>query len=314
MEDHYKYKVLVSCLTYNHSAYIKDALEGFCMQKTNFPFVCLIIDDASTDGEQGVILDYLKNNFELGDNSIARSEETDDYVETYARHKTNESCYFVVLLLKKNHYSIGKPKKPYYDKWQRNVKYIATCEGDDYWISPLKLQKQYDYMESHSGFSLCFHPDYRLFNNGEMIKHCPRIKKDIYNTKDVILLDGGLMATGSMLFRSVDLVYGEERPKFWTNSPVGDEPLRLYLSTRGDIGYIDDIMSVYRMGSVGSWTSKNLSIHFWTRHVKSVKQMYNEFDEYTQRNFHYCIIIAKCILGIKYIKGIYQAIIYKLLK
>lgn len=311
MEDHYKYKVLVSCLTYNHSAYIKDALEGFCMQKTNFPFVCIIIDDASTDGEQGVLLDYLKNNFELGENSIARSEETDDYVETYARHKTNESCYFVVLLLKKNHYSIGKTKRRYFEKWQRYAKYIATCEGDDYWTSPLKLQKQYDYMESHSGFSLCFHPDYRLYSDGTKIEHRPRISKDIYSTKDVVLLDGGLMATGSMLFRSVDLVYGEERPKFWTNAPVGDEPLRLYLSTKGHIGYINEIMSVYRMASIGSWTSKNLSLRFWTKHIKGMNKMYTEFDIFTKHHFHYYILIAKCILGIKYVKGVWEAVLNK---
>ena len=77
------------------------------MQKTNFPFVCLIIDDASTDGEQDVILEYLKVNFELGDNSIARSEETDDFVFTFARHNKNGFCYFAVWLLKQNHYSIS---------------------------------------------------------------------------------------------------------------------------------------------------------------------------------------------------------------
>jgi glycosyltransferase involved in cell wall biosynthesis len=306
------FEVCVRCMTYNQASYIEDALNGFCMQQTSFPFVCCILDDASTDGEQDVIRKYVEQNFELEDKSIVSSEETNDYVLTFARHKNNQNCYFAVFYLKYNHYKIWDRKYQYISPWENVTKYIAMCEGDDYWIDSQKLQRQYDYLETHPSFSLCFHPDYRLLNNGEMIKHCPRIKKDIYNTKDVILLDGGLMATGSMLFRSVDFVYGEERPKFWTDSPVGDEPLRLYLSTKGHIGYINEIMSVYRMASVGSWTSKNLSINFWTKHVVGVLRMYSEFDKYTKHHFRFSIFVAKCILGIKYVKGIWQAFIKKL--
>ena len=124
--------VRVSCATYNQASYITDALNGFTMQQTTFPFVCTIIDDASTDGEQEVIKNYLRQYFDLEDKSIIRHEETDDYVMTFAQHKTNKNCYFAVFLLKYNHYSIKKSKMPYIQEWQDQVKYIATCEGDDY--------------------------------------------------------------------------------------------------------------------------------------------------------------------------------------
>ncbi|MBR4365861.1 MAG: glycosyltransferase family 2 protein, partial [Bacteroidaceae bacterium] len=80
--------VRVSCMTFNHAPYIEDAMNGFTMQETTFPFVCTIIDDASTDGEQEVIKKYLQEHFDLEDSSVVRNEETDDYVLTFARHKT----------------------------------------------------------------------------------------------------------------------------------------------------------------------------------------------------------------------------------
>ena len=150
-----KFLVRVCCLTYNHAPYIKDAMNGFCMQETNFPFVCTIMDDASTDGEQEVIKKYLADHFDLDDQTIVRNEETDDYVLTYARHKTNHNCFFAVYYLKYNHYSIKKSKVPYISEWQDNVKYIALCEGDDYWICPQKLQIQLDFLENHNDYSLC---------------------------------------------------------------------------------------------------------------------------------------------------------------
>ena len=152
-QEKYDWMVYVSCMTFNHAPYIVDAMNGFTMQETNFPFICAIIDDVSTDGEQGVIKNYLKEHFALEDKSITRHEETDDYVLTFARHKTNLNCYFAVLYLKYNHYSIKKSKVPYISQWREKAKYIAICEGDDYWIAPDKLQKQVDFMEKYPDIS-----------------------------------------------------------------------------------------------------------------------------------------------------------------
>ena len=149
--------VFVRCSTYNHAAFIEDAMNGFCMQETTFPFVCCIIDDASTDGEPEIIRKYLNDYFDLEDESMALNKETDDFVLTFAQHKKNRNCYFAVFYLKYNHYSIKKSKVPYYKEWMDYTKYIAVCEGDDYWTVSHKLQKQYDFLESHTDFTCVFH-------------------------------------------------------------------------------------------------------------------------------------------------------------
>ena len=147
VEKEYAWKVCVKCLTFNHAPYIEDALNGFCMQETDFPFVCAIIDDASTDGEQNVIKKYLEEYFDLEEKSVVRNEETEDYTLTFARHKTNRNCYFAVLYLKYNHYSIKKNNIPYIAEWHDKCKYIALCEGDDYWIDGRKFGKQSRFLD-----------------------------------------------------------------------------------------------------------------------------------------------------------------------
>lgn len=149
--------VCVSSITYNHAPYIEDAMNGFCMQQTTFPFVCTILDDASTDGEPEIIKSYLQKHFDLDDN-IVRNEETKDYVLTFARHKTNKNCYFAVYYLKYNHYSTGNNsrKDEYIKEWLEKVKYIALCEGDDYWTDSYKLQKQVDVLDDNDNVLLVY--------------------------------------------------------------------------------------------------------------------------------------------------------------
>ena len=144
MEKEYKYMVAVQCMTYNQSKYILDALNGFVMQQTNFPYVVMVVDDASTDGEQEVIRKFVSEQFDTNDTSVAYEKETDYAYITYAQHKTNKNCYIAVLYLKENHYSQRKTQMPYLAEWRDYVKYEALCEGDDYWIHPQKLQMQVD--------------------------------------------------------------------------------------------------------------------------------------------------------------------------
>lgn len=153
------------CATYNHSPYITDAMNGFVMQKTDFPFVCTIMDDASTDGEQEVIKKYMQNFFDLQDSSVAYERDTDYGHLTFAQHKTNKNCFFAIILLKENHYSQRKNKAPYLTEWM-DTKYIALCEGDDYWTDPLKLQKQVDFLEKHEECSLCCHR-YKIYSEAD---------------------------------------------------------------------------------------------------------------------------------------------------
>ena len=145
------FKVAVWCNTYNQASYIKDTMEGFCIQQTHFPFVCLIMDDASTDGEPEVIKQYLNDHFD-----IEWTKETDDYHLTLARHKENTNCYFAVYLLKYNHYCIKKKRLKYYREVATEIDYVALCEGDDYWTDKHKLQKQADALDANPQATLVY--------------------------------------------------------------------------------------------------------------------------------------------------------------
>ena len=154
-------KVSIRCMTYNQAAYIEDAMNGFCMQQTDFPFVCNVMDDASTDGEQNVIEKYLECHFDLDDNTLAKKDETDDYKLIFARHKENKNCYFAVFFLKYNHYRSQETKNKkltYFSDLESKADYVAFCEGDDCWIDSSKLADQVCALEDnqvticHSGF------------------------------------------------------------------------------------------------------------------------------------------------------------------
>ena len=136
--------VSISCPTFNHSAFIRDALNGFVMQQTDFPFVAVVVDDASTDGEQEVIKAYLNEHFDFSEETGYKQWETEDAYWTFARHKKNGNCHFVTVFLKRNLFREPGKKNSVVKEW-KNTKYIAICEGDDYWIDPLKLQKQVDF-------------------------------------------------------------------------------------------------------------------------------------------------------------------------
>jgi len=120
--------VSVVCLTYNHEAYIRECLDGFVMQQTNFPIEIIVHDDASTDSTVTIVKEYEERYPHLF-NNICRSE---------------------------NWYSQGKDIWGYLFTKKAKGKYITLCEGDDYWTDPLKLQKQVDFLEASSEFGMCY--------------------------------------------------------------------------------------------------------------------------------------------------------------
>jgi len=147
------YKVCVLCMTYNHHSFIKDTLDGFCMQKTDFPYVCCIVDDYSTDGEQRVLSEYLQQNGLFLNNCDVCKSETDDYEFSFVKHKTNSNCFIAVFFLKYNHWG-KKSKLEYVEEFCNISEYTAICDGDDYWISPDKLKLQADLLDNNPSISL----------------------------------------------------------------------------------------------------------------------------------------------------------------
>jgi len=278
MEDNYKWMVCVQCMTYNQAPYIEDALNGFTMQKTTFPFVCCIVDDASTDGEQEVIVNYLNEHFDLVDNKVARHEETDDYVLTFARHKTNLNCFFAVLYLKYNHYK-KKSKTPYLAQWHDNAKYIAMCEGDDYWIIREKLEEQVGYMENHIKCTVCYtNFDIEYMKSGRVIKSAfnslPSRYKH-YKTLDDFILFTPYVCPPSWLYRAE--IYNQMN---YTGIGVdGSFELFAYLMFKGETHFYSNVTCRYRV--VRESASHSLDVNKQiTRRKKLLELQHKLIDKY----------------------------------
>ena len=127
MEEIKKYQVCIRCYTYNQALYISDALESFVIQKTNFPFVIVVVDDASSDGEQEVIRDFINKNFDIHDKATSYTRDTDLANVMYAQHSTNKNCYIAAILLKNNLYKEPDKKSVLVDEWRNQSKYEALC-------------------------------------------------------------------------------------------------------------------------------------------------------------------------------------------
>ena len=217
--------VSICCITYNHEKYIKEALDSFLMQETSFPYEIIIHDDASTDGTREIIKEYAEKN----------------------------SNIFLVLQ-KENKYSRGIKIFPNYIFPLARSKYIAICEGDDYWTDPRKLQKQIDHMEKHPECTLCLHASNDVSETGKFIKIRQRYKTSrIVPMEDLILGGGGFAVFASTVFPSS---FRNQLPEYYHNSPVGDVPLHLFLATQGVVFYLHDNMANYRTGVPSSWTSR----------------------------------------------------------
>lgn len=255
-----EWRVCVSCFTYNQASYILECLNGFTIQETTFPFVCTIVDDASTDGEQDVIKKYLEDNFNLDDHSVVRNEETEDYVLTFAQHKTNINCYFAVLFLKYNHYSIKKTKLPYLLEWQEYSKYIAKCEGDDFWTHPLKLQKLTAFLESHPKYVLACHRFNKFIQKENRYEHDNGV--DVYFGKAEGITFGRYYnrfinwrtQTLSVVYRKDVL----EKSTEGYSRPISDGILGYFLLKYGKGFCFNEHMATYRVNQGGVHSSLSI--------------------------------------------------------
>ena len=247
-------KVVIKCMTYNHSDYILDALNGFAMQETSFPFVCVVMDDASTDGEQNVIRDYLVNEC---DYENAEKPEIDEAEVFVAGHKANKNCTFAFYLLKQNLYGTGK-KGPLFSYWERNSEYIALCEGDDYWTDPAKLQKQFDFLENHPNYSICSTEFQELDEASETRVRYICDVTDITFERELV---ENCIGTLSVCYRK-EAIAGYTNP--FNNAMMGDYQLWLHLLTKGKGRCLHEDTSVYRIHSGSAYhpVDKYKSINF----------------------------------------------------
>lgn len=312
--------VCVRCFTYNHANYITDALNGFCIQKTNFPYVCCVLDDASTDGEQDVINAYLQDNFDMYDTSIVRREETDDFSLVFAKHKENEMCYIAVLFLKYNHHSIRKDKMSYIAEWQKTAKYEASCEGDDYWIDPTKLQKQTDALETHPECTIAFCKVKDVSRKGTDLKTTKPngnyLKTGIVTLNDFLKYQYGkgqwLFQTSGYFYR-LDLFDIISSSDFYIKHPVGDEPLVIEYLLRGDGYYYNDVYSCYRVQSGGHTSLRKANPLLAISYQEELKEVITLLDEKTNNKYHKFIEMRKgiCDFYIDYFQENYKKLYAK---
>ncbi|HIP34128.1 MAG TPA: glycosyltransferase [Bacteroidia bacterium] len=247
-----KLLVSISCLTYNHAPYIKQTIDGFLMQKTNFDFEILIHDDASNDGTAKIIQEY-------------------------------ESKYpnlIKPIYQKENQWSKGvRSISAKYNFPRAKGKYIAMCEGDDYWTDPLKLQKQVDLLEDNNKVGIVFHPCYTEIK-GITNKNI-YFKNDNYkiNTIDILTSEGQFAPTSSYVFRKSIL---DTFPDWIKYAPVGDFFIEIY-ATKIYYGiYMKEPMSVYRIDTPSSWTVNTLKknrLNFNLQMAKFIKLAMNDFSK-----------------------------------
>lgn len=238
----YEFKVCIHCMTYNQVNYIGETLNGFAIQKTSFPFVAVVQDDSSTDGESEYLSQYIKDNFDITGTDYWEKDAEYATIK-FARHKENNNFYLALYLLKYNHYSKNLPR-PFLKDWYEKAEYFSICEGDDYWCVPNLLQSHVDYLESNPECSLIYSPVYVYEQSRGKIVGVHGRERKSYEER---LMKGCYAPTLTMLCRMSDFMSYERdiRPSTqnWT---IGDIPLFLYLGTRGYGKMTKEVMGVYR--------------------------------------------------------------------
>ena len=293
----YKYEVMIRCMTYNQSDYIGQALDSFTKQRTSFPFIIVLVDDASTDGQVDFLNSYLLSHF-----AIEQAYSTERASYYIAKHCENVNCNIACVFLKENHY-LKRSKRPYIQEWINQSKYMTVCEGDDFWVDDSKIQCQYDFMESHPNCSMCFTATQTLLPNGRIVVS-RRYKSDQNNCsiKDCISKGGSYARINSIMYRDSLLM---PQPNWFSLSVgVSDLPLYLTLFTRGDVGYINQVTSCYRKNAIGSWTERNKTRT--RKQIISATKMrllfWDEVNRETKSKYRYMIFLRQIkdvLIGIR---------------
>lgn len=213
--------VTIRCCTYNQERYIRDCLEGFVMQKASFRFEAIVHDDASTDGTAAIIKEY--------------AEKYPDIIKPIFETENQYSKHDGSLRRIMDEHTHGK--------------YVAYCEGDDYWIDPLKLQKQVDFLEEHPDYSMCWTDAYQETDGKKLPYH--RYTRDCQSPMEDIIEKGGLwIPTASTLYRKSVL------QSFPINLICFDYTMQVWSGIQGKSFYFAKQTCIYRYMSAGSWTSK----------------------------------------------------------
>lgn len=283
-------KVSVFCTVYNHEKYLRQCLEGFVIQKTNFRFEVLVHDDASTDNSADIIREY----------------------------ETKYPEIIIPIYQKENQHSQGISIARNFLYPRARGKYIASCEGDDYWCDENKLQKQYDALEGNPNCDFCVCKVKDISESGEAIGYYhPNffINSGVISGERFIELTEFWAFQTSSYFRRKDETLIQNLPRFFSVTDVGDTPLMLYYGQKSDVFYIDKVMSCYRHGAPDSFNVKRnqWSVEKKIIHYNKQIEMYKEFNEYTQKRYNqFCLNeIIRYEYKIDEVQGNYKKLLLK---
>ena len=253
--------ISICCITFNHSKYIKDAIEGFLMQKTTFKYEILIHDDASTDGTEEIIKEYESKYYEI-----------------------IEPLYEIENQWKKRIYY-----NPVFNYPRASGKYIALCEGDDYWTDPYKLQKQVNFLEQNPEYSMCFHGAKIISEiNNLNDSLCTDLEERDYSSDE--LLKTWTVPTASIVFRREFVNRIPQSKKFM----FGDIISILTMAEHGKVRCINEVMSVYRRTKTGVVLSQNINSSYYFRMLDHYKEIYRCFSKISKPTIDK-LIINQCV-------------------
>lgn len=282
-----KVEVSVVCLTYNHEKYVEKMLNSILCQKTTFNYEILIHDDASTDGTQDIIRNYQVMYPEI----------------------------IKPILQKENQYSKGINPTRQYNYPRVKGKYVAYCEGDDFWSDQNKLQLQYDALERNENCTICVHGTECVSIDGKKLNRIfPPIDfeqgiitgTDYYDYE--LNKSSWIFQTSSYFVRTN--VIKSFNSECFSIYPVGDLPLVLYALLKGDCYYLRQNMSCYRVDSGGAMSSlKNRKKGI--EHQKKMIEGHRYFDVFSKYIYHenFEVAINKCNFAILLLEKQYRKLI-----
>lgn len=249
--------VSVICTVFNHEKFVRDALDGFVMQRTDFPFEVLIHDDASTDRSADIIREY--------------EQKYPDLIKP---------IYQV-----ENQFSRGGHIMKRFLLPIACGKYIAVCEGDDYWTDPDKLQKQVDFLENNPDYSMCVCSTVWLdMRTMKEMNKCQTAEDRDVSLEEIILERKGRPFHYSGIVARAEVF--KERPEWSFHFGVGDTPLAMYAALCGKIRMFADVGSVYRNHAQGAWTSRvDQNVEFRVRSFNRMIVGLQKFNEATQYRY-----------------------------
>ncbi|MEO8405358.1 MAG: glycosyltransferase [Chitinophagaceae bacterium] len=213
-------KLNVCMITYNHEHFIAQSLDSILKQKTNFPFNIIIGEDFSTDNTRQICLDYEK--------------KFPDKIKVLKRDKNVGMMPNLIEVFS-----------------HCTDKYIAFCEGDDYWIDPLKLQKQVDFLEKNTDYAICCHDYWFMKGNKKYNTKKEQTPEDSDLT--YLLRKGNYIGTLTVVYRNHPDFY--KHMQQFVMAPFGDYVMHTGAAMHGKIKYMDEKMAVYRVHGGGMWST-----------------------------------------------------------